>query len=107
MSLLQDAMKSAGKAFFDSFGEEIDYDGMKILAIPEIGNTWQKGGPVTSEGVTGSAFFSVWAKDVPDPSPDDLIIYEGKTYDFLRIVETDQVIHKIECTFNESGIFGR
>ena len=106
MSRFKEAMKRAEKSFLGTFGEPILYNGNEITGIDELGSTWQKGGAVVSEGSTGSAFFSFSAEEVPNPKAGDVIVFNQKKYHFLRIIETDGVIHKAEFTCNESGFFG-
>ena len=107
MSAFQDALAGDVEIFFDEFSEPATYSGIPIQVIPEIGSNWQKGGPVASDGVAGTAFFSVRESDVADPQGGDVIAYKSKNYTVLRVIETDGLIHKVECTFAESSIYRR
>ena len=107
---LKDVMESDIDDVFlnpDEFAEEIQYNGHTILAIPEFGDTNEKGNTFSSEGSADRAFFSVSSNLVPDPLSGDEIIHGGKTWEVVRYTPASGM-NRIECIANESAVlYGR
>jgi hypothetical protein len=87
----------------NEFAEPITYNGVSMLAIPEVGENPANGNLYTSEGQTARARFLVPAKDVPDPKPQDKIVHKMVTWYMAKILESDSVSHYLECTSEESA----
>lgn len=85
----------------NEFAEQVEYNWEIIMAIPEIGESNTKGNMVSSEGSSDKAYFVVKTKDVPTPSPGDTIRFQGD-WQVVRIVESDNLTHRLECVANES-----
>lgn len=110
MGNLKNQMAADVAAIFlnpDEFAEEIQYNGHTILAIPEFGDTNEKGNTFSSEGSADRAFFSVSSTVVPDPLSGDEIIHNGKAWEVVRYTP-DGYMNRIECIANESAVlYGR
>jgi|GEM_PF-3375879 hypothetical protein len=107
MSQLRRTLAENTVTFFDCFGEDATYKGKPIQVIPEIGASWNKGLPSSSPGSAATAKMSVKSEDIPDPAVGDLIVYEGKTWRVVRVIFTDENIHELECSGNESSLYRR
>lgn len=83
--------------FFNEFAEPATYNGANIDVIPEIGQTLQPGNTVDSDGTSSRALFWVKAADVSAPDSGDLIVYDGKEWQVVRVAESDGAAHCLEC----------
>ncbi|MDF2631429.1 MAG: hypothetical protein K0Q85_25 [Caproiciproducens sp.] len=106
---VKDAMAEDMAIFLneEEFAEEIEYNGEKIMAIPDIGRSNEKGNTFTSDGATDRACFEISADDVLNPQTGDQIMYKGKEWTVIRMIATDGYMTTVECTANESAVMLR
>lgn len=88
----------------DEFAEEATYNGKDILVIPKIGEGQSSKKPFENASRYVDAYFSIMASDVPDPEIGDVLVHNGKEWQFATIAETDGVIHRLRFTGDESAI---
>jgi len=91
----------------DEFAEIVTYNGTSITAVPEIGESNQKGNEFSSEGSADRATFHVSAVDVSAPVAGDTIVCNGKTWTVARVLASDAAMHSLLCTGNHSAVAWR
>jgi len=89
-------------------GEEISYNGITILAVPEIGATLDTNVGLSLADMADTALFTISEKDVPSPTPGDQIIYKNKMYEVQRTQLRDSLggLYLVEC-LSKSRLSGR
>lgn len=90
---------------FSVFGKAAKYCGLDVMVIPEIGSGNSK--TVNSESRYEMASFSVRASEVPEPKAGDSIVYQGKEWQYDCLVESDGIVHVIQCLGDESSVILR
>jgi len=106
MSLKTQMAADISAVFFNAseFAETVTYNGTSITAIPEIGESNQKGNEYSSDGSSDRAEFCVKVANVADPVPGDVIVYSGKSWTVARVLESDANMHRVLCTGSQSAI---
>lgn len=101
---LKDQIAADVAIFFntDEFAEQVTYNGVSILVVPEIGETNQRGNGIVSDGRSDKAYFWVEVSEVPNPVAGDTISHLSKTWSVVRVAEGDGGMYKLECVANES-----
>lgn len=96
------------------FGEEIEYNGVKIIALPQLGESEKQDHPAFMQrtntvSVGGVGFFTVKQDDVPNPKVGDKISYEGQEYFVGGKYSVDSVAKTftLRVTFGERGYMTR
>jgi hypothetical protein len=106
MSLKELIADDAANVFFntDEFGEPATYNEVEITVIPKIGEGQTSKKPFENANRYETAYFAVMATDVPNPETGDVLVHNGKEWQFATIAETDGIIHTLRFTGNESAI---
>ena len=97
-------MAADADVFFnqDEFADPATYNGDSIKIVPEIGLTLQSGDTIQSNGSSDRAVFYIKTTDVSDPAGGDLISHKGKNWEVVRLIESDETTHSVECVSNVS-----
>jgi hypothetical protein len=98
---LKDLLKNdLDTVFFDPDGlaEAAEYNGTKILVIPQIG---EGDAPETRRRM---AFFRIKAADVPEPQLGDILLHKGVEWQLAGIAESSTLTHRIRCFAEESAV---
>ena len=106
MSLKEQMAADVSAVFFntDEFAETVTYNGASIVAIPEIGESNKKGNEFSGDGSADRAEFCVKATDIADPVPGDVIVHNSKSWIVVRVLESDNAMHRLLCTGSQSAI---
>lgn len=81
--------------------EPVVYNGLSITAVFERGQALAPGNTFVSEGESDRAELHVAAEHVLDPRLLDEVEARGITWQVVRILESDGVIHRLELIANE------
>lgn len=114
MNMIEAQRKIIKQACFNDrlLGEHILYNGVDIVAVPEIGATlartdWNDSATTIESAAIGDlAAFSVCMDDVPDPQEGDHIEYQGKVYKVASVTLVDSVggVYVLNTMVNGRGI---
>ncbi|MHC1758320.1 MAG: hypothetical protein AB9917_02180 [Negativicutes bacterium] len=96
----KDQMAADAAVFFNinEFGEAATYNGDPVTVVPEIGATLQPGTGLDSTGNSDRASFWVLKSEISAPKETDQIVHDGITWTAYKIGETDNVMHRVECS---------
>lgn len=86
----------------DEFGEEVLYNGLPIVVIPNLGTDLVNGNILTEQGTTARAIFYLQVTDVTVPQRGDTLTYNGVDWSVSQLIYTKQGQHKVLCTSRES-----
>lgn len=101
----KDHMTIDAQTFFnvDEFAETVSYNGVDISAVVERGKTREDGNTFSNDGEADRAEIWVLTSDVPKPAVSDVIVTtDGTNWEVVRLVESDNTMHCLECITNES-----
>lgn len=106
MSLKTQMAADLSAVFFNTseFAETVTYNDTSITAIPEIGESNQKGNEFSTDGSADRAEFFIMVADIADPVPGDVIVHYSKTWTVVRVLESDSAMHRVLCTGSQSAI---
>lgn len=111
-----DIAKTIRDALFDLdlFGEEITYNGKKVVANCEVGEAERQKSPAfmrisNATEVSGDAKFTVNTNDVPEPKRGDEIVYKGIKYFVGGVLLLDSIGGNVtvKATYKERGYVRR
>ena len=86
----------------DGFSEAVTYNGNSIYALPEIGLSLQKGNSINTDGTSDRAVFGIRTADVSTPKAGDVVVHNGKTWRFVRLISTEAGMSRAEFASNMS-----
>jgi hypothetical protein len=86
----------------NGFAEPITYNGVAMVAIPEIAEDNGKGNTFSSNGRAAEAFFWIAEADVSWPEPGTVIVYGSNEWTVSRLVCSAGGLHKVAVTGRES-----
>lgn len=89
----------------DEGAESITYNGVAMLAIPEIGSDNVKGNTFTRTGSAADANFWILEVDVPKPVGGDKIMHKGVKWTVARVATSAGGLQKVAVTGKESVYF--
>lgn len=96
--------------------DTVNYNGIEIVAIVEIGEDNVKGNTFSQQGSSDRAFFEVQESNevlqldgsattfIINPQLGDTITYKNKTWNYAHTVDQSEGVYRIECTANESAM---
>lgn len=89
----------------NEFADSIYYNGATaaISAVVEIGEDAANGNTFTSAGSAARCIVNVAATAIPSPAVGAAITHLSRTWHVARVLETDGIMHRIECTASESA----
>ena len=104
MAFKDDIASDLGMIFnADDLAEQIEYNGIILDAIVEIGEQMAKGNVVSPRGDSDRAFFYVQKTAVPSPRAHDTIVHEGKSWECVRVASDEFGVWCIEAIAGESA----
>lgn len=104
MTLKEDMLDDVGIFFNEEeFAEKILYNGISILAIPEIGEENNRNIHDINKTYK-NAVFVIKSEDVPEPGVGDNVIYNDVEYTFADILEKQTGIYRLRFINGESAV---
>jgi hypothetical protein len=105
-SLKQQMAADVSAVFFNilEFADSATYNGATITVVPQIGESNVKGNEFSNDGSADRAEFFIKVSDVALPVPGDVIAHAGKTWTVVRVLESDDAMHRVLCTAGQSAI---